>query len=121
MTGLPPEPGIEDASRRTHLAAERTWLAWWRTGITAIAAGVGIGRLLPELSGGVAWPYAIIGAGYAIIGVAMIWYAQARQGRMGRALREGRFEHLENDALRAFTFAGAALGIATVALILLEL
>jgi uncharacterized membrane protein YidH (DUF202 family) len=27
-----------DASRRTRLANERTELAWWRTGLTALAA-----------------------------------------------------------------------------------
>ena len=25
------EPGIEDATRRTRLANERTYLAWWRS------------------------------------------------------------------------------------------
>jgi uncharacterized membrane protein YidH (DUF202 family) len=31
------EPGVEDATRRTRLANERTYLAWWRTGLTALA------------------------------------------------------------------------------------
>ena len=115
-----PEPGVEDATRRTHLAAERTWLAWWRTGIAAIGAGIGIGRLLPELAGGTTWPYALIGAGYALVGVGMIWYAQLRQRRLGDALRAGAFEHVEERALRAFTGAGVVLGALTVLLILIE-
>ncbi|HEX6762590.1 MAG TPA: DUF202 domain-containing protein [Gaiellaceae bacterium] len=28
------ETGVEDATRRTRLANERTYLAWWRTGLT---------------------------------------------------------------------------------------
>ena len=28
-----------DATRRTRLASERTELAWWRTGLTVLAAG----------------------------------------------------------------------------------
>src|SRR4051812_39879041 len=32
-----PQEAPEGAPRRTHLAAERTQLAWWRTGLTAIA------------------------------------------------------------------------------------
>jgi len=111
------EPGAEDATRRTHLAAERTWLAWWRSGLTAIAAGVGIGRLLPELSGGTTWPYAVIGAGYAVVGVAMIAYAEVRHRRLGEALSEGRYAHLEDVALRCFTVAGIVLGVATVVMI----
>jgi putative membrane protein len=39
-----------DASRRTRLANERTQLAWWRTGLTALAVGLAIGRVLPELA-----------------------------------------------------------------------
>ncbi|HEY5143135.1 MAG TPA: DUF202 domain-containing protein [Solirubrobacteraceae bacterium] len=114
------EPGIEDATRRTHLAAERTWLAWWRTGLTGIAAGVGIGRLLPELTGGIRWPYIVVGAGYALVGVAMIAYAEMRQRSMDAALREGRFDHLEPAALRVFTLCGVVLGLATFVVIVAQ-
>ena len=34
-----------DATRRTRLANERTYLAWWRTGADAIAVGVGLGAI----------------------------------------------------------------------------
>ena len=40
---------VADVSRRTRLAAERTWLAWWRSGIAAAfrAGGVaGVGALM---------------------------------------------------------------------------
>ena len=114
------EPGVEDATRRTHLAAERTWLAWWRSGITAIAAGIGIGRLLPELAGGTTWPYAVIGAGYALIGVAMIAYAEVRHRALGEALRTGAYAHLDDRALRVFTAAGVVLGAGTVVLIVAQ-
>jgi putative membrane protein len=43
---------VRDATRRTRLANERTYLAWWRTGLTALAVSFGAGRLLPELSNG---------------------------------------------------------------------
>ena len=114
------EPGVEDATRRTHLAAERTWLAWWRSGITGIAAGIGIGRLLPELAGGTTWPYAVIGAGYALIGVAMIGYAEVRHRELAEALRTGAYAHLDDRALRLFTGAGVVLGAATVVLIVAQ-
>ena len=46
-----------DAARRTRLANERTYLAWWRTGLTTLAVSVGAGRLIPELSQGPNWPF----------------------------------------------------------------
>ena len=36
-----------DATRRTRLANERTYLAWWRTGLTSLAVGLGAGKLVP--------------------------------------------------------------------------
>jgi putative membrane protein len=39
-----------DATRRTRLANERTYLAWWRTGLTAFAVSLGAGKLVPALT-----------------------------------------------------------------------
>jgi uncharacterized membrane protein YidH (DUF202 family) len=38
-----------DATRRTRLADERTELAWWRTGLTALAVALAVGRVIPGL------------------------------------------------------------------------
>jgi uncharacterized membrane protein YidH (DUF202 family) len=43
---------VDVDTRQTRLAAERTQLAWWRTGLAAIAVGIGIGRILPALDPG---------------------------------------------------------------------
>lgn len=43
----PPNP-IENASVRTHLANERTFLAWVRTGLTSIALGLAAAQLLDD-------------------------------------------------------------------------
>ncbi|MBA3261818.1 MAG: DUF202 domain-containing protein [Thermoleophilaceae bacterium] len=45
-------PADDDVTRRTRLAAERTWLAWWRSGIAAATAAVGVGGVLPSLVDG---------------------------------------------------------------------
>ena len=46
------EQSDPESEHRTELAAERTWLAWWRTAIAAAVAGLGVGRLLPEVVAG---------------------------------------------------------------------
>ena len=51
--------------RRTSLAAERTWLAWWRTGLAVTAVVLGR-RLLPGLTGGARWPSGPLGLGYGV-------------------------------------------------------
>ena len=105
------EGGGEDT--RTELAAERTWLAWWRTGIAATAAAIGIGRLAPELAGGRDWPYVAIGAGYGVLAVAIVVLAAVRE----RALRHGA-KALPTSWLAGLTAAGALLAFGALAVVL---
>ena len=56
----------DDPVRRTHLAVERTYLAWWRTGLTAFAVALATARVVPELANSkVQWPYTVLGIGFA--------------------------------------------------------
>lgn len=79
----------EDATRRTRLASERTFLAWWRTGLTSLAVGLATGRLVPELASGEAWPDELLGVGYSLLGLAFILYGQRRQLEIDAAVRRG--------------------------------
>jgi putative membrane protein len=107
-----------DAPRRTHLAAERTWLAWWRTGLAAAAGAIGIGRVLPELIDGPTWPYVVLGAGYGVLAFALMCAAAVRQRRVRDALRRGEFEELGDGWVLAFTGAGMALTAFTFVLVI---
>ena len=111
------EGGARDAesSHRTQLAAERTWLAWWRTSLAAAAAGLAVGRLLPEVTAGTTWPYVVLGSGFAAVALAMVLAGGIRQGRVRAALRGGSFEELDGRWVVAFTVAGALLTAATLA------
>jgi putative membrane protein len=117
-----PDPArLVDASRRTYLAGERTQLAWWRTGLTALAVALGVGRVVPELSGnGARWPYVIAGVGFALWGIFAVAYGTANREAMDKALREGRFHEAPTWPLRTLTAVGIALGLLTAALILLD-
>jgi putative membrane protein len=112
------EPGVEDATRRTRLANERTYLAWWRTGLTALAVAVGIGRIVPDVAKTTKWPYELLGVGYGLLGGAFMVAAYLRTREIERALDGGGFAPLHSTLLLALTAAGLVLGAATVVVIL---
>ena len=45
--GQPPRPADADSRARTHLANERTFLAWLRTGLSLVAVGLAVAGFLP--------------------------------------------------------------------------
>lgn len=109
-----------DATRRTRLANERTYLAWWRSGLTSLAVSVAAGRLLPELTGGARWPYVLLGAGYAVLGVLFIGYGFRRLRRVEAAVSRGEYERPDERAMAALTACGVALGVLTLVLVVVE-
>jgi putative membrane protein len=112
---------VEDATRRTRLAAERTQLAWWRTGLTAIAVGIGIGRILPALDEGAdELPYVVLGCAFAVYGMALFAVGITRGSRLDQAVSEGRFAPVSHRAERLLAAAGVLLGLAVIALIALR-
>ena len=115
------EPGTEerDATRRTRLANERTYLAWLRSGLTALAVAFAAGRLVPQLSGGERWPSVVLGAGYGILGVGFVVLSYDRQRRVERALDAGNYEPLGESTL-ALTIAAVLLGVATVLIVVFQ-
>ena len=110
--------GSADASRRTRLAAERTWLAWWRTGIAASAAAVAVGTVVPQLVESARWPFVALGVGYACVATAVFLVGERRRQRVDAALKEGRFEQPDPRAAAALTAAGVLLALATLGAIL---
>lgn len=109
-----------DATRRTRLANERTYLAWWRTGLTALAVSFGAGRLVPELSGGPRWPFEIIGAAFAAVGILFMIYGYRRHRDVDRALAGGVDSPLPDRSSLAFAALGAVLGVATILLVVIH-
>ena len=108
----------EAARRNLLLAGERTELAWWRTGLAALAVAVGIGRLAPELQdSGATWPYVVVGIGFALYGIALFLQGTFRGRQEAGALGES--ERAMDWRAAALAAAGPLLGLAVVALIAL--
>ncbi len=106
------------AERRTRLANERTYLAWWRSGLTALAVSVAAGRLVPELTGGEEWPYVLLGVGYALLGLAFVVYALVRLRTVERELAHGGFAAVDDRVAFALTGVGVVLAVATLLVVL---
>jgi putative membrane protein len=109
-----------DATRRTHLASERTYLAWWRTGLTSLTVGIGAGKIVPALTSGATWPYTIAGAGYAVLGVVCIVYAAVRRREVDEALARGEFVRPDDRVISLMTVLGALLGLLVLVIVVAE-
>ena len=110
-----------DPTRRTHLANERTYLAWWRSGLTALAVAVGVGRLVPELGGGGGGTRAVsaaAGVGFGLLGLFFIVYAGVRARAVRLALERREFSHPDGRVLAVVGIAGTLLGLLTIAIVL---
>ena len=114
------EAEVGDAARRTRLANERTYLAWWRTGLTTFAVSIGAGKLVPALATGATWPYIAIGIGFAIVGVFCVGYAFWRYREVEEAVSRGEFAPPDERLVALLSGVGAALGVLLVVVLLAE-
>lgn len=65
-------------AQRTRLAVERTMLAWWRTGLAALAVSLAVGRILPSLDETAnTTPYVAIGLAFSLYAIGLFAYGAA--------------------------------------------
>ena len=115
-----PEPEARaqvDVWQRTSMAAERTWLAWWRTALTATAGALGVGRFAPEVLHVAPGPYVALGCGYAALAIGLLVFGARRQRELERSIVDGVHRPLAFRLVLAFTIGGVVLVGATVVLI----
>lgn len=108
---------IGDDTKRTYLAQERTLLAWWRSGLAALAVAIAVGRLVPALLHVSAMPFVMLGIGYGLVGLALVVLGARRDRAVRSAIAEGRFEPLDSRAVLVVTVAIVVLGLATLVLL----
>jgi uncharacterized membrane protein YidH (DUF202 family) len=106
-------PGDElgEGLRRTWLASERTYLTWLRTGFAALAVGLGVGKVVPALTGGAQWPYAVLGVAFALLGVGLVGYGALRQTLVGGTIRRGEYVEVDGRVVVGLAAAMIVLGI----------
>ena len=115
-----PEEIPADVTERTTLAGERTLLAWWRTGLAALAVAIAVGRVVPELSpSSHEWPYTLMGIAYAAYGIALIAYGTTRGREVQAAAQRGELSRTGAWTPTAMAAAGVALGLGTIGLIII--
>jgi putative membrane protein len=112
-----PSPAA-DATRRTRLANERTFLAWWRTALGVEGLALATGKLVPEVAEPPHWPYVVLGAALALLGVLLAVTGWWRHDTVDRALTGGE-EAVAPGWLTALM--GGALALFGVALAVLLL
>ncbi|MDA0171310.1 DUF202 domain-containing protein [Solirubrobacter taibaiensis] len=117
---VPTPPSELDQARRTSMAAERTWLAWWRSALAASAGALAVGRLAPEVLHVAPWPYILLGCGYASLAVGLLVVGAQRQRELERALRTGGHMPLRFRTVGVFTAGGVVLALMTVVFVIAQ-
>lgn len=107
-----------DATRRTRLANERTYLAWWRTGLTAFAVSLGAGRIVPAVAGGPQTLYTVVGVLFAVLGLLVIAYGRQRGREVDDAISEGSYRRADERLLTLIAVLAMIGGLMLIALIL---
>jgi putative membrane protein len=113
----PDTPLLDSAPRRTWLAAERTYLAWLRTGLGALGLALAVGRLLPALIDVSHVEFGLLGIGYGALGVFLLCLSAYRAQRVRAALAAQRALPPDTWTIWVLTAVSLVLAVLTVILI----
>jgi putative membrane protein len=109
------EPGEHRPDYRFSLANERTFLAWIRTSLALIAAGLGVHQLLPPF--GLPWGREALGLALVALGSVVAANSHRRWHANERAMR--RDAPLQRGVLpRVLALGVAAAAVVTITLLL---
>ncbi len=106
---------------RTHLANERTYLAWLRSGLTSIAVGIAVAKFIPDLTSTTSnWQYVALGVGFCLFGLILFVIGLLRLRRVGDELGHGRFAPLETLIATIVSVLGVVLALATLLVVVFD-
>ena len=107
MPVLQPDP---DSRARTHLANERTFLAWLRTGLTMMALGLAGAQLLPDGGSARGLP-SLLGVIAVALGIALLLIGRSRYLRGRSQIDAGAYQPASRSvdiSVALFALAGLA-------------
>lgn len=115
---VPVSGGESDNRIRTHLANERTFLAWLRTGLSLVAVGLGAASFLPlDIFPG--FPYVrLFSISLVVAGVATILLGVSRFTIVNEQIESGRVISPRGQIVGLAVFV-AVLGILAIPLVIL--
>jgi inner membrane protein YidH len=113
-------PGDLSGERLVTMAAERTWLAWWRTALVATAGALAVGRAAPQLLHVASWPCVLLGVGYGVVAIGMLLAGAYRQRGLFGATKTGEDRPISFALVSGFTVGGVLLTCGTVVLVLAQ-
>lgn len=105
-----------DATRRTHLANERTYLAWWRTGIACMAGSLGVPALTSDSSG----LAVVVGVIFGLLGIACFLYGWLRFRAVDAAVRRGEYLRPDDRFVGLLAVVGVVVALLVVAIVLAD-
>jgi putative membrane protein len=107
-----------DSRARTHLANERTFLAWLRTGLSLVAVGLAVAGFLPvDLTPGIRY-VTVFAVLLAIFGTAFVLYGANRYIVAYRQIEIGVYRPAVRPVV-AFAIVVAALGLMAIPIVVL--
>jgi uncharacterized membrane protein YidH (DUF202 family) len=115
------QPADAETTLNVRMAAERTWLAWWRTALVAMAGALGVGRLAPRLLDAAPAPYVVLGCCYALLAVALLAVGSRRHRALERAIERGEPARLPATTVTLFTAGGLVVAIVTTIVVLAQI
>lgn len=94
-------------------------LAWWRTGIAASAVAIGIGGVVPHLTGLPRDRFVALGAGYGVLAIAFVIGGSLRSRQARRTLdSDGEFDAIPTTILVGVTaYISALVALTVIALL----
>jgi putative membrane protein len=79
-----------------------------------------VGRFAPNLLDVAAWPYILLGCGYAALAIGLSIVGAQRQRALEQALRTGTHTPLQFRTVALFTVGGIALTVITIVVVLAQ-
>ena len=115
---LATRPADVDSRARTHLANERTFLAWLRTGLSLVAVGIAVAGFLPvDLVPGIRYG-TLFAAFLVVFGTVMVVYGANRYVSAFRQIEAGSYRPTISPIV-AFAVAVGILGLMAIPVVFL--